>query len=149
MTKRARESLHAAVRAVSWPITGRRGLSDWEGDAMTSLTSSYMVARFGADRIRGQRWAALLTALTLTICGAQPGTAATIPVTTTQQGVTAGQCSLQEAIYASELKANRAIGSTNPDTFYTTGCEPGTGDSDTIVLSPGVFMTCPGSSDHG
>jgi len=47
-------------------------------------------------------------------------------VNTTLQGVTNGLCSLQEAIYSSEFKANIAVGSTNPDTFYTTGCEAGT-----------------------
>src|SRR5262245_42845714 len=71
---------------------------------------------------------------------AAPVHAATIQVNTTQQGVTNGQCSLQEAIYASEFKANQAIGSTDPDTFYATGCTAGTGD-DTIVLPAGALLT--------
>ena len=62
-----------------------------------------------------------------------PADAATIHVNTTQQGVTTGQCSLQEAIYSSEFKTNKAIGATDPDNFYTTGCEAGTG-VDTIEL---------------
>ena len=53
--------------------------------------------------------------------------AANIQVTTTQEGVTNGLCSLQEAIYASELRANKALRSTDPDTSYTTGCTPGLG----------------------
>jgi hypothetical protein len=40
---------------------------------------------------------------------AGPVHAATIQVNTTQQGVTNGQCSLQEAIHASEFKQNKAI----------------------------------------
>jgi hypothetical protein len=103
------------------------------GDAMTS---SYTGSRFGQRRVRGQLWVALLVALTLTICGAQSATSATINVDTTQQGVTNGQCSLQEAIYASAFKSNRAVSQTSPDTFYDTGCTAGSGD-DTIVLPPG------------
>src|SRR5262249_17445062 len=45
-------------------------------------------------------------------------------------------CSLQEAIYASTFKSNKAIRSTNPDAFYDTGCTPGTGN-DIIELAPG------------
>ena len=55
-------------------------------------------------------------------------------------GVTSGQCSLQEAIYASEFKSNTAVQSTNPDVTYTTKCTAGTGD-DTIVLPPGAVFT--------
>src|SRR5829696_8552721 len=65
---------------------------------------------------------------------AAPVHAATIQVNTTQPGVTNGQCSLQEAIFASEFKQNKAIIITvTGDTYYTTGCTAGTGD-DTIVL---------------
>jgi len=60
-------------------------------------------------------------------------------VNTTLQGVTNGLCSLQEAIYSSEFKANIAVGSTNPDTFYTTGCEAGTAKGDRIAL-PGLAV---------
>ncbi len=81
--------------------------------------------------------AVLMMVVVLTICS--PAHATTIHVNTTQQGVTIGQCSLQEAIYSSEFKTNSAIGATDPDTFYTTGCEPGTG-VDTIELpSNAVF----------
>jgi hypothetical protein len=65
--------------------------------------------------------------------------AATIQVNTTQQGLT-GQCSLQEAIYASELQSNKTIRSAYPEIFYTTGCTAGSG-SDTIVLPPGAVFT--------
>jgi hypothetical protein len=92
-------------------------------------------------RKRGQQWAALAVPLMLTLGCPQPGTAATIPVTTTQQGITNGQCSLQEAIYSSEFKSNSAVGSTYPDSFYTTGCVAGSGTSDTIVLPPGGVFT--------
>lgn len=36
---------------------------------------------------------------------------------------------------------NKAVSSTAPDIFYTTGCVPGTGNGDTIVLPPGAFFT--------
>src|SRR5262249_48838655 len=96
------------------------------------------------SRTRGQRWMALLAALMVTLCFAQRGTvhAATIQVNTTQQGITNGQCSLQEPIYASELKASKAISSTDPDTFYATGCMPGSGN-DTIVLPRGCLHVRP------
>ena len=76
------------------------------------------------------------TALILTACFAHTtaAQAANIQVTTTQPGVTSGLCSLQEAIYSSELKLNIAI-DVPPNHFYTTGCVPGTGD-DTIELAP-------------
>jgi hypothetical protein len=68
-------------------------------------------------------------------------TAATIQVTTTQQGITNGQCSLQEAIYSAETNQNIAISATSPDTYYPTGCVAGSGDSDTIeLLSGSVFV---------
>lgn len=66
---------------------------------------------------------------------------ATITVNTTQPGVTNGQCSLQEAIYATEFKSNTAIGATSPDSYYTTGCIAGTGNGDTIVLPAGAVFT--------
>jgi hypothetical protein len=102
------------------------------------MTSSSTASRFGQRRVRGRQWAARLAALILAICGAQQATAATILVNTPQQGVTNGQCSLQEAIYASELRSNKAVSSTNPDTFYDTGCTPGTGD-DIIELTAGTL----------
>jgi hypothetical protein len=68
------------------------------------------------------------------------GTAATINVTTLQQGVINDptQCSLQEAIYASEFKSNTAVSQTDPDVTYNTGCTAGTGD-DIILLAPGAL----------
>ena len=84
-----------------------------------------------------QQLPALVAALILGLCCSQDSAAgATINVTTTLQGVTNGQCSLQEAIYASQFKSNTAIISTNPDVTYTTGCTAGTGDGDIIVLAP-------------
>ena len=80
------------------------------------------------------------------VCAAQ----ATIYVTTTVQGVTdPSDCSLQEAIYSSEFASNIAIGSTDPDRFYATGCVAGTGNGDTIVLPLGAtfLFTADDSSD--
>src|SRR5262249_10652800 len=103
------------------------------------MTTSHTAPRFGRGRVR-QQWVALAAVLVLTVCCPQQGAAqATIQVTTTQQGVTAGQCSLQEAIYASEFKSNTAISSTNPDVTYNTGCTAGGGDGDIIVLAPGAL----------
>ncbi len=50
----------------------------------------------------------------------------TINVTTTLQGITdASHCSLQEAIYSAEFGGAVAIGSTDPDATYSTGCSQG------------------------
>lgn len=101
--------------------------------------TSYTALRARRDCVR-QQWAALAAALVLTLCSPQHGTANTIPVTTTDQGITDDQrCSLQEAIYASEFQDSTAIRSTNPDTAYTTGCAKGSGD-DTIVLPAGAVF---------
>ncbi len=64
----------------------------------------------------------------------------TIHVNTPSPGVT-GLCSLQEAIYSTEFATNIAISHTDPDTTYTTTCEPGTGDGDTIVLKQGEIYS--------
>ncbi len=89
----------------------------------------------------GQR--TVLAAFLLLAFGAAHRAAAqaTITVNTTQPGVTNGQCSLQEAIYATEFKSNTAIGATSPDSYYTTGCIAGTGNGDTIVLPAGAVFT--------
>src|SRR5947209_6577746 len=64
----------------------------------------------------------------------------TIQVTTTQQGVTANQCSLQEAIYAAEFASNTALNLTDPDSFYRTGCVlQGASAPFTIVLQKTVY----------
>jgi hypothetical protein len=98
----------------------------WVDDAM-SATRTQLYLR--------QQWLALATALALVAhCSQDSPAQATITVTTTQQGVTNGQCSLQEAIYASELKTNKAIKSTSPDVLYTTNCTAGGGSGDIIVL---------------
>ena len=87
----------------------------------------------------------IVLTLILAACSAHSCLAqVTIQVNTTQQGQTNNQCSLQEAIYAAELKSNIAISSTNPDTFYGSGCVAGTGLGDIIALpAGGVF-----SFDH-
>ena len=65
----------------------------------------------------------------------------TIQVTTTQQGVTdPSHCSLQEAIYAAEFASNTALNLTDPDTFYSTGCElQGGSPPFTIALQKTVY----------
>ena len=106
-----------------------------------AMTTSCIASWFGQHRVRGQQWSAVAAAVILSICLAQQGEAqVTIQVNTTQQGVTAGQCSLQEAIYAAQLKSNKAVGSTNPNTFYNTGCVAGTGIDDTIELPAGAVF---------
>src|SRR5262245_32089532 len=110
-----------------------------------AMTISWAASRFGQGRVCAQRRAALAAVMVLTVCCAE---GATIQVTTTQQGVTGGQCSLQEAIYASEFKMNTAIRVTNPDVVYSTGCTPGTGDGDTIMLAPGAVYAFDHSWDQ-
>ncbi len=67
----------------------------------------------------------------------------TIQVTTTLQGLSdPANCSLQEAIYSSEFKTNIALATTRENRFYTTGCVPGTGNGDTIVLPAGGSTRC-------
>jgi hypothetical protein len=89
-----------------------------------------------------QRWIVGAVIAFLTLCFAQPSAAqATINVNTTQQGVTTGQCSLQEAIYATEFQSSTAIDTTDPDHTYSTGCVAGTGKGDTIVLPAGGIRT--------
>src|SRR5262245_7158798 len=91
------------------------------------------------NRFHQQRSALAAALILIADCSHQSAAGATINVTTTQQGVTNGQCSLQEAIYASQFKSNTAIISTSPDVTYTTGCTAGTGDDDIIVLAPGAL----------
>jgi hypothetical protein len=92
---------------------------------------------------QARAWLAIATVL-LGIFGlAQSGAAqAVIFVTTTQQGITgSSSCSLQEAIYSAEFATNKAISSTDPDSYYTTGCVPGTGNGDTIVLPSDAVLS--------
>jgi hypothetical protein len=77
---------------------------------------------------------ALAASLISIVCASQSEAGVTIMVDTLDQGVTNGKCSLQEAIYASEFKSNKAIQSTSPDLTYMTGCTAGDGDGDIIVL---------------
>ena len=92
-----------------------------------------------AIRTIRRRWVAIGLLALLSLCSARGSAAqATIYVTTTQQGVTdPSDCSLQEAIYSSEFKSNIALSVAGPDRIYTTGCVPGTGNGDTIVLPSG------------
>ena len=82
----------------------------------------------------------LTTFLVLLAGSARSAAQNTIYVNTTAQGITNGLCSLQEAIYSAEFGANIAIGSTDPDTTYTTGCVAGSGNGDTIVLPNNLFQ---------
>ncbi len=66
-----------------------------------------------------------------------------INVNTVAQGVTNGQCSLQEAIYAAEFGGNIALDQTDPDDTYYTGCSDGSGVWNTIALPGGIL-----SFDH-
>ena len=104
------------------------------------LTGSHMsrVARFLTQI--GYRIA--LAAIPLFVLSSAQLTEAqtTIQVTTTQQGVTNNQCSLQEAIYAAEFASNTALNLTDPDRFYTTGCVlQGASGPFTIVLQKSVY----------
>ncbi len=85
-----------------------------------------------------------LTALVTVLVIAMPKLAhsATIHVTTTAQGInpTDGYCSLQEAVWAANLDASKAVrmsGSSSVEVIATE-CEPGSGD-DTIELSSGAI----------
>ncbi len=79
---------------------------------------------------------ALAVALLL---GAVPRSAAQIYVNTPNQGVTSGQCSLQEAIYATEFGAAIALDQTEPDDTYATGCSDASNNWNTIVLPGGIL----------
>jgi uncharacterized repeat protein (TIGR01451 family) len=91
-------------------------------------------------RFRFDKWAVLAAALFAIVGLAQRSMAQnSIDVTSTQQGVTdASHCSLQEAIYSAEFGSNIALSQTDPDTTYTTGCRPGSGNGDIIVLQDGA-----------
>ena len=106
--------------------------------ALVALASSWVPAPARAQNTRQSRsgWWLAVAKLLLVALSVASRTAAqvTINVNTTQQGVTNGQCSLQEAIYSSEFGTNIALSQTDPDTTYQTGCLPGTGNGDTIVL---------------
>jgi len=66
--------------------------------------------------------------------------AAQIYVTTIFSGVTAGLCSLQEAIYATAFKRAVALDQTEPDDTYDTGCSDSSNSWNIIVL-PGGTLT--------
>ena len=77
--------------------------------------------------------------------GLHQGSAATIVVTTTAQGVHGDNtCSLQEAIFSANYDDNVAPSPADPTQFVVTGCNKGNGN-DTIVLQNGAVyqMTAP------
>jgi len=86
----------------------------------------------------GLRLALLVTAL---VAIAVPDRAhATIQVQPDTEGNTGGSCSLQEAIYATEFGKAVALGQTDPDNAYATGCSDPSGAWNEIDL-PGGNLT--------
>ena len=83
---------------------------------------------------QGFRSAVLIPAILLACLAALQRAGAQIYVDTAAQGVTAGHCSLQEAIYATEFGAPIALDQTDPDDTYNTGCTDATGNWNTIAL---------------
>ena len=71
----------------------------------------------------------------------------TTTVDATDQGVTSGHCSLQEAIYAGDLPDTLdgthgiAVDATYPDHSYTTGCAKGRGQGDTQAFQSRLTHT--------
>ena len=85
-------------------------------------------------RIQKSRWAALAVALLITLSFVYGAGAATITVTTPNQGIADdGLCSLQEAIYSANFDFGVAPSAFIPLTYFDTGCEPGIGN-DVIQL---------------
>jgi hypothetical protein len=89
-----------------------------------------------------------LLALTLLLLGfVRPASANIIYVTTLQDGVGTGSCSLKEAVYSSILQTNLAISGYNnafeedpfAPIYVTTQCLPGDGN-DIIVLPAGLVL---------
>ena len=78
------------------------------------------------------------TAMLFALLGAAERIMAQIYVTTTlEDNSDPSNCSLREAIYAAEFGGSIAIGSTDPDTTYNTGCTDGSGTWNNIVLQTG------------
>ena len=90
-------------------------------------------------RPRGLWWSTLATLLLLAILSPQRS-AAQIAVQPNTEGNTQGSCSLQEAIYATEFRANIALDQTDPDHTYSTGCFDNSTSWNTIDL-PGGTLT--------
>ena len=106
--------------------------------ASLSALSRRVPGAFMTRARRGQ-WIALVAILLATL-SVIPLADAQINVNTTAQGVTSGQCSLQEAIYAAEFGSNIALDQTDPDDTYYTGCSDATGSWNTIVLPGGTLQ---------
>ena len=86
----------------------------------------------------GLRLAVLIAAL---VAIAVPNQArAAIQVQPNTEGNTGGSCSLQEAIYATEFGQAVALGQTDPDNAYATGCNDPAGTWNEIDL-PGGTLT--------
>jgi hypothetical protein len=107
---------------------------------LISLLCPCHVATELKTQIRLWTRCALVVLATFTL-SARSSAGTTIHVTTPFEGVSSGGCSLQEAIYSAQFGTNIALSQTDPDTTYTTGCEAGTGDGDTIVLKNGEVYT--------
>ena len=96
--------------------------------------------------MRNTRCEQVLALTGLLVLGPAARTAggATIFVTSLDQKISStGGCSLQEAIYSSNLQTNQAIADVSPDgtpQFIETQCVPGTGN-DTIVLPTSATLT--------
>ena len=85
-----------------------------------------------------RRWS-FFTLILLAALGAPQLCMAQIYVTTPHQDNTdPTKCSVREAIYATEFGGNIAIGSTDPDTTYNTGCTDASGTWNNIVLQSGT-----------
>jgi len=94
---------------------------------------------YGTSRTQPRlgRWV-LLAAILATFAFPQYSTAQIYVTTTLQDNTDSTKCSLREAIYATEFGGNVAIGSTDPDTTYNTGCTDASGAWDTILLQSGT-----------
>jgi len=108
----------------------------------TLLVIATRRSRAARSLTRTGQWTALAAVLLFTLGVARSATAQTnlIHVTTTAPGNSNGGCSLQEAIYSANFDQAISIDTVDPDHFYNTGCEAGSG-TDTIVLPAGsVFQ---------
>ena len=83
-------------------------------------------------------WAIVMVAATAIV--APPRSIAQIAVGPNTEGNTSGSnCSLQEAIYATEFGSNIALDQTDPDDTYYTGCSDPSGAWNVIVLPGGTL----------
>ena len=92
-----------------------------------------------ARALRSQlRW--VIATIAIAIILAPQRVSAQIAVGPNTEGNTIGSnCSLQEAIYATEFGSNIALDQTDPDDTYYTGCTDPSGNWNTIVLPGGTL----------